>query len=231
MKIDDFLTWESIRKDAYVQLAECYNLPNNKLPSTVKKLELVFQTLDSDELYQPNLLNVNDLGGIDSDTLKQDFSRLFVGPYSLLAPPYGSVYLEGKRRLMQDSTMDILLRYADAGLTTSENFNDIPDHIRAELEFMHYLIIKEIDAVLKKDTIQLTGILESQQGFLENHLCAWISDFADEVATNAQTAFYRKLARTTETFVKDDHRAVVAMLNSLRPAETSVEPEVLQQNC
>ncbi len=231
MKIDDFLNWESIRKDAYVQLAECYNLPNNKLPSTVKKLELIFQTLDSDELYQPNLLNVNDLGGIDIDTLIQDFSRLFIGPYSLLAPPYGSVYLEGKRRLMEDSTMDILLRYADAGLTTSENFNDIPDHISAELEFMHYLIIKEIDAVLKKDTIQLTGILESQHAFLENHLCAWISDFADGAATNAQTAFYRKLARTTEAFVKDDHRAVVAMLNSLRPAETSVEPEVIQQNC
>ncbi len=231
MKTEDFLNWESLRKDAYVQLAECYNLPDNKLPSTVKKLELVFQTLDSDELYQPNLLNGNDLDVIDSDTLKQDFSRLFIGPYSLLAPPYGSVYLEGKRRLMQDSTMDILSRYADAGLTISENFNDIPDHISAELEFMHYLIIKEIDAVIKKDPIQLTGVLESQQTFLEKHLCAWITDFADKVAANAQTPFYRKLARTTEAFVKDDNRAVVAMLNSLGSAETSVEPETLQQNC
>lgn len=231
MKIDDFLKWESIRKEAYVQLAECYNLPNDKLPSTVKKLELVFQALDSDELYQPNLMNVNDLSGIDSDILKQDFSRLFIGPYTLLAPPYGSVYLEGKRRIMEDSTMDILLRYADAGLTTSEDFNDIPDHIRAELEFMHYLIFKEIDAVYKGDPNQLTDILESQHAFLENHLCAWISDFADNVAANAQTAFYRKLARSTEAFVKNDYRTVVAMLSSLQPAKIPLEPEVLQQNC
>ena len=39
MKLDDFLNWESIRKDAYVQLSKCYSLPNDKLSSTVKKLE------------------------------------------------------------------------------------------------------------------------------------------------------------------------------------------------
>ena len=231
MKLDDFLNWESIRKDAYARLAECYSLPDNQLSMIVKELELLFQTLNAEELYQPTLLSIKDLDEINIDTLTVDFSRLFVGPYSLLAPPYGSVYLEGKRRLMEDSTMDILLRYADAGLTTSEDFNDIPDHIRAELEFMHYLIIKEIDAAYNGDTNQLTTILESQRAFLENHLCAWISDFADNVAANAQTAFYRKLARTTEAFVNDDHRAVVAMLNALRPAETSIEREVLQQNC
>lgn len=229
MKLDDFLNWESIRKDVYARLAECYSLPDSKLSIIVKELELFFQTLNAEERYQPNLLSIKDLDEINIDTLKVDFSRLFVGPYSLLAPPYGSVYLEGKRRLMEDSTMDILLKYADAGLKTSEDFNDIPDHIRAELEFMHYHIIKEIGAAYNGDTIQLTGIVESQRAFLENHLCAWISDFADNVAANAQTSFYRKLARTTEAFVNDDHRTVVAMLNALQPAETSIEREVLQQ--
>jgi len=214
MNIEEFLFWESSRRDAYFELAECYKLPDNELTLRINKLEQVFQPLGSDALYQIIVQCAANLEQLDVQTLKVDFSQLFIGPYNLLAPPYGSVYLEGKRKIMGDSTMDILRRYTEVGLTTSENFKDIPDHIRAELEFMHFLIFKEIEATRKEDVNDFTNFLNNQQSFLEQHLCAWISDFADKVANNAQTSFYQNLARATEAFVKNDYLMVSSILCS-----------------
>ncbi|MFN2356106.1 MAG: molecular chaperone, partial [Desulfopila sp.] len=66
-----------------------------------------------------------------------EYARLFVGPFELLAPPYGSVYLETGRRLMGDSTIAVQHMYTNAGLTL--DVQEAPDHIALELEFMHYL--------------------------------------------------------------------------------------------
>lgn len=229
MNLEEFLFWESSRRDAYFELAECYKLPENELTFRMNKLEKVFQTLGSDALYQIILQCVASLEQLDVQTLKVDFSQLFIGPYSLLAPPYGSVYLEGKRRIMEDSTMDILRRYADVGLTTSESFKDIPDHIRAELEFMHFLIFKEIEATRKEDVNDFNNFLNNQQSFLEQHLCAWIADFAENVVNNAQTSFYQNLARATEVFVKNDYLMVSSILNSWQSSvENPVEFTSLQ---
>ena len=37
-----------------------------------------------------------------------DYAALFVGPFELPAPPYGSVYLERSQRVMGDSTMKVM---------------------------------------------------------------------------------------------------------------------------
>lgn len=125
--------------------------------------------------------------------------------------------------------MDILKRYADVGLTTSESFKDIPDHIRAELEFMHFLIFKEIEATKKEDVNDFNNFLNNQQSFLEQHLCAWIADFAENVVNNAQTSFYQNLARATEVFVKNDYLMVSSILNSWQSSvENPVEFTSLQ---
>ena len=67
----------------------------------------------------------------DLEAFKVEFSRLFVGPYEMLAAPYGSVYLEDGRRMMGDSTLDVKNRYREAGLNTAKTFKDAPDHISA----------------------------------------------------------------------------------------------------
>ena len=65
----------------------------------------------------------------DLEALTIDFARLFVGPYKLLAAPYGSVYLDSGRTTMGDSTLDVKSRYCEAGLNAATNFKEAPDHI------------------------------------------------------------------------------------------------------
>lgn len=41
------------------------------------------------------------------ETLAQAYQRLFIGPYALPAPPWGSVYLDHENVLFGDSTLDL----------------------------------------------------------------------------------------------------------------------------
>jgi DMSO reductase family type II enzyme chaperone len=136
------------------------------------------------------------------EQIKVDYARLFVGPYTLLAPPYGSVYLEGQHRVMGNSTLDVMKGYMEVGLSISEDFRDAPDHISAELEFMYYLVLKEIEAIAGGDYTIASDYLEKQKCFLENHLGVWISKFSTRVMENAHTEFYRALGTVTAQFVR-----------------------------
>jgi len=138
----------------------------------------------------------------DIDSLTVDYSKLFVGPYELLAPPYGSVYLEDKSRVMGESTVDVGKRYSEEGLNIS--LKEAPDHIAIELEFMYFLIFKEVESIRISDFGTAAVYREKQKAFLENHLGMWVSDFVHWVETNAQTTFYRILGSITKSFMRTE---------------------------
>ncbi|HDH01197.1 MAG TPA: molecular chaperone TorD, partial [Nitrospirae bacterium] len=80
-----------------------------------------------------------------------EYAKLFVGPFELLAPPYGSVYLDDGGRVMGDSTMRVIEAYQKEGLSGNDDFKDLPDHIAVEMEFMSYLIYKERETLERSD--------------------------------------------------------------------------------
>lgn len=143
-------------------------------------------------------------GGLDSNVLQVDYAKLFIGPFMALAPPYGSIYLEDKRRLMGDSTVDVRQHYLSLGLDLSVDFKEAPDHITAELEFMHVLINQAEGAIEDLDGQLLSENIHHQQIFLEKHLGAWITAFADKMAEHANTDYYRNLATLTRIFITED---------------------------
>ena len=214
MQFELFIRREAIRSQIYRLLAYCFYPPDKSLFRAVKDLDK--------KLGQVGLqtrLNLNRCGNkrLKADSIKElevECARLFVGPYSLLAPPYGSVYLEPERRMMGNSTMDVIKRYQQSGLAMAEDFKDAPDHIAAELEFMHFLIYKEIEAANQGDARRIHTYLLNQRSFLADHLGAWVSEFVGKVLENANTTFYQNLARATDTFIKDDYLTISSLLNS-----------------
>ena len=139
-----------------------------------------------------------------------------------MAPPYGSIYLEGKREVMGVSTIDAKNRYQAAGLDISGKVKEAPDHIAIELEFMYYLIFKEIEAFEKSDFESAMDYLRKQKEFLQEHLGVWVLGFAVNVEEKAGTDFYKNLARATKVFVQKDLRDIsevsVAELSALAAA-------------
>lgn len=122
--------------------------------------------------------------------LTVDYAKLFVGPFVLLAPPYGSVYLDNQRQVMGDSTIKALEYYRQAGLHLAEEFKQPPDHIVTELEFLYYLLVQHLET--GDDQWRKRG-----EGFLADCLGRWIKDFTHRIQENAGTKFYKNLAGIT----------------------------------
>ncbi len=204
-------TWlhhEAKRRDAYKLLSDCYHLPE---PQTLKNVAELREALSTTCVQAAE--QFASVSGEESrvEQLKVDHARLFVGPFQLLAPPYGSVYLDGKgRRLIGDSTVDVKQRYSQAGLGTGETFKEAPDHIAIELEFLYYLVFKELEAMTNSDVESALRYLATQQSFLRDHLGIWVTEFADAVERNASTGFYRNLAGATRAFVRQDLDSISA---------------------
>ena len=183
------------RSALYKFLSLCYCVPDGEMLTILRDL--------SESADEPYSELAGMVPGEDAlRVLKIDHSRLFVGPFRLLAPPYGSVYLEGDGRLAAVSAVDVGRRFRQEGLELA--IKEAPDHITAELEFMHFLISREIEATNRSDDVTASRYSRKRRSFVETHLGRWVSDFAANVRANAETEFYKTVALVTESLVSGE---------------------------
>lgn len=147
--------------------------------------------------------------GTAPHVLRLAYTPLFLGPFKVLAPPYGSVYLEEKRELMGVTTQDVARLYKQAGLDLPATSSEVPDHIAIELEFMYYLIYRQGEALERGEQDAGQNWAVQQADFLQRHLGRWIEPFATAIIENTQSVFYRSLAEATVAFVTGDRHGLV----------------------
>jgi len=215
METKNLLNFEALRMEAFRLLSDCYFLPDPGLSKKLEDLELKMAKVCEPAAEWVRNMREEFEAVANLEPLKVDFSKLFAGPYKLFAAPYGSVYLDSERKIMGDSTLDVKNRYREAGLDTAKNFKDAPDHISAELEFMYYLIFKEIEAFSKADIETGIDFIQKQKSFLEDHLMAWVPEFANSIIESAENPFYMNLAKTTATFLKENYGVVCSIIDSV----------------
>jgi TorA maturation chaperone TorD len=145
----------------------------------------------------------------DLQTLLVDYTRLFLGPVNPLAQPYASFWLTGEKTLMQDTTQAVLGLYAEGGFDIDDAFQELPDHVAVELEFLYLLNfrIREAAAAGAEEAAELTRLNALREQFLVQHLAAWIVPFTQAVQTGAECAFYRDVAALTALWVRLQHKA------------------------
>jgi putative dimethyl sulfoxide reductase chaperone len=204
MTTEDFLSYEAARAQIYKWLADCYYTPGEDIIERTRKLSHHLKPMCPQAVHAVDMMKAAVLTEDGPEALKVEFARLFVGPFSLLAPPYGSVYLDAERKIMGDSALDLQQRYREVGLDLAEDFKDAPDHIAAELEFMHFLIIKELQAVNHADLNEITSCMDKQRSFLGDHLGAWIAPFTQQVEERTCNDYFAGLAAATRLFVEND---------------------------
>ena len=190
------------RADGYRLLSACYYQPEDAFLE-----ENVFSQLKT-ALAKASPSGVIDAAALDDcfkssgvDVLMLDYSRLFLGPFEILAKPYGSVYLDGEKIVMGDSTMQALALYREGGFDVAEDFLEMPDHIAVELEFLYLLSFRIGKA---SDYEERARLIALKQKFLEEHLGRWVGTLSEAIRKGAQTDFYKRLATLTEQFVRED---------------------------
>jgi TorA maturation chaperone TorD len=222
MEIADLMSQETARGDSFKHLAACYQQPRKELVDNIKKLRHHLATVCPEAaLHVEKMIDEFEI----TDTLEPlavDYARLFVGPYELLAPPYGSVYLDGERQVMGKSTLEVRDKYRKAGLDISSDFRDPPDHISAELEFIYFLVFKEVEALRNSDIETTLNFLEKQRDFLRAHLGVWVFDFAESIEEKAETNFYKNLARATKAFIGQYLDELSDLFETEAPSEPSM---------
>ncbi len=142
-------------------------------------------------------LGVNGLNGAAFDGLAADYTRLFMGPGKLLAPPWESVFFNDERLLFQEQTLQLRAWYARFGLAADRSGQEPDDHIGLELAFLAHLASLGLAALEAGDDERLAQTLTAQRAFLDAHLLKWAPAWCLQVQTNAKTAFYQAAAQLT----------------------------------
>ncbi|WP_087743252.1 MULTISPECIES: molecular chaperone TorD family protein [unclassified Acidovorax] len=105
---------------------------------------------------------------------------LFTNNYPHLpCPPYGSLFttVDSDKRLAE--MLAIKEFYQSHGVDMSETFDDLPDHLCVELEFLQLLCFREGEAVDRSDAELLAGVRDAQAEFLDRFLLKFTDCLAD----------------------------------------------------
>jgi TorA maturation chaperone TorD len=216
MTSSDRILRERRRSDCYRLLSACFYPPDRdqlRRDRTCLDLADVLNELYPDTEAAAHAAALQDQIAESSEVdLRVDHAALFVGPFALKAPPYGSIYLEANHALMGDTTLAAAARYAAAGLTVT--LHEPADHIAVELEFMHYLATLGAQAAERGDGDEAARLGDEQRCFLTEHLGAWAPAFCEAITCGAATRFYRSLAECLRAFLEAEVPPSPAVLMS-----------------
>lgn len=206
--------YKKYRAEGYRCLSSCLYLPDKERLHSGKLIEKLIEATDRvcprASVFAREMESAQLRHNIQELTV--EYAKLFVGPFELRAPPYGSVYLDEGRRIMGDSTMAVRRMYLDTKLNLSNDFKEPPDHISIELEFMYYLAFKEIEALESNNEDLSRSYLKKQAEVLEKYIFSWIPRFCSKVIQSSENPYYQSLGRCLNEFIANDVEYIDSIL-------------------
>ena len=136
------------------------------------------------------------------DELESEYVQAFGHTIGTECPPYEAEYELAHIFQKSQTLADIAGFYKAFGLEIGPNFKDRLDHVTVELEFMHFLCLKEAYALDKGHTEeQLAVCRDAQSKFLGEHLGQWVFAFAERLDKKATGKPYELLAQLLAAFL------------------------------
>ena len=133
------------------------------------------------------------------EKLIQEYTNLFIHPAST-ALPYQTEYTASHEFMKSQQLADIMGFYRAFRLDLSETEHERADFIVTELEFMHYLCLKEAQA-RKQYFGHIDLTVETEKKFLEEHLGAWVKEFYSAMVRSGQSEIYTAILSIASRFV------------------------------
>ncbi len=112
------------------------------------------------------------------ETLPEAWQRLFIGPWALPAPPWGSVWLDKESVLFGDSTLALRQWMRENGIALEADGNEPEDHFGTVLLLAAWLCETEQDALFAQ--------------LLAWHLLPWSGRFLSVFVDHAPTPSIRR---------------------------------------
>lgn len=189
--------------DACKLLAACFYPPDGAMlfrEGVTEKLSAVMKTASPAAAPLVPRLPA-DTGDASGNRLSAAYTRLFLGPPEMLAPPYASFYLDKGRSVMGPSAVEIERIYKTTGLGIDEDFNEMPDHIAVMLEFLYYLLFREAVAGAIGNDSEKQEMQNIRDFFTQNFVHPWIPEFCRNIVSADRHPFYTGLGRCLDIFI------------------------------
>ncbi|MDR3565236.1 MAG: molecular chaperone TorD family protein [Negativicutes bacterium] len=173
---------------------------------------------DSEAIFEgaqqvKNYIAQNDIADETTyNSLHWDYTRLFIGPHAVPAPPWESAYCNEERLLFQKETIEVRKAYLKYSFLPVEFGAEADDHLGLELDFMFRLNELALTEIDKQDSKLLREILADQKLFLEGHLLKWVPSLCTDIIKHAQTEYYRGMANLLKGFLILDLKALNELL-------------------
>ena len=185
----------------------------------------------------------DDPGGF-LENAKREYMVMFIGPASLKAPPWESVYRSAEPLLFQKSTLEVRRAYQQEDYIPDGYPHVADDHIAYELDFMAKLA-ERIAVVIKVDpdfqpadhtldentneneydvldafiSFKLRPVfndaLLASSSFLEEHLLKWVPDYIKAAQYYEQFRIYPTLLEIMMSFLQIDKSVLVFILDDI----------------
>jgi DMSO reductase family type II enzyme chaperone len=185
------------RSVCYWWLAKAFSFPDPELRTAIASGECE-ESWRHAAGHLPFDLSPDEGGDASVDDLEEGYIGVFeVGPGKPFCPLYEGSHRSGRMKLMED----VVRFYEHFGLRASPE--DQPDHLCAELDFMHYMSFKEAAALEHGEAAD--DLRRAQRDFLERHLCQWLPRFLERLQSSDRAPdFYRRQAVRAVEFCQRD---------------------------
>ena len=101
------------------------------------------------------------------ENIQADYTRLFIGPDGVIAPPWESVHFGDDRLIFQQRTLDVRAWYQRFGLKAEKINHEPDDHIGLELLFLSHLATLGLQALNEQDSARFEEINGSATRFFQ----------------------------------------------------------------
>lgn len=162
------------------------------------------------------LTNTDVLEESQYQKLHWDYTKMFIGPYELIAPPWESAYTSKERLLFQETTLQVRNTYLKYNFIPRHYPHEADDHIGLELDYLYQLTKQTLEAGEKNKIQRAIQLLEEQNNFIKEHLQIWISEFTEKIINGAETPFYRGMAKVLKGFIIIEPLIIKELIETLK---------------
>lgn len=139
----------------------------------------------------------NSDGRLALEALRADYTRLFIGPGKIIAPPWESAQVDEERLTFQEETLAVRNWYRRFGLQAVRQYTEPDDHVGLELAFLAHMTQLALAAQAEGNQGRVAELLVAERAFLAEHLHKWLPGWCAQVDQHAHTDFWRGLAQVT----------------------------------
>lgn len=179
-----------------------FDLAEDVFPAPADLRSLDLDIAEGVELLLDYIRRCENVGEVE-ERLRNEFTRLFIGPGSPPVPPYETMYIDNK--MGGPTLLELKKVYRNAGIEKEEGYSEPVDNIAFEMRFMAYLG----EQALHDD---MHTYLEMQKKFMDEHILKWVPDFCDDLCASEYSDFYKWIAKFTKGFILFDRSALDELL-------------------